>query len=258
MTAAMRRFVLGLALALTSAAVRPPAQAAASHKLGARPRATAVGYTHDAQRVLAQARAAAGGAAWNYLRGWHETGHRDGVAYETWLDPLRFGLRVEVHTPQGLQVHGFNGLGAWKIAPGGEATGTGDEGPVGQARAEAFYGVYGFYFPGRFDAHGDYLGTRQLGGRAFDVVEVKPWSGAARQLWFDRHTHLLARMVDANGPKPVTVELSDYRKVGPVKVAFRYVAQATDEAVAEVRQLDSLAFTPADRAMFSLPRPAGP
>lgn len=253
MTKRARRFALGLALFLAAAAISPSASAAK-----ARPRAKAIGYTRDAQRVLAQARGAAGGDGWNFLRGWHETGRVDGVAYETWIDPVRYGLRVEVHAAGGLQVHGFNGLGAWKIAPGGEATGTGDPGPVGEARAEAFYSIYGFFFPGRFDAHGDYLGTRQLAGRSFDVVEVKPWSGAARELWFDRRTHLLARMVDRAGPKPVTTELSDYRKVGPLKVAFRYVVERGDGAPAQVRQVETLTFTPADRAMFSLPRPATP
>src|SRR5258706_7386833 len=104
----MRRIVLGLALILAPAALPAPAQAAK-----ARPRAAAIGYTRDAQRVLIQARAAAGGAGWNYLRGWHETGHLDGVVFETWLDPLRYGLRAEVHAAKGVAVHGFNGLGAW-------------------------------------------------------------------------------------------------------------------------------------------------
>jgi hypothetical protein len=80
------------------------------------------------------------------------------------------------------------------------------------------------------------------------VVEVKPWSGAARQLWFDRATHLLARMVEADGP---TYELSDYRKVGPVRVPFR-IALVGDPA--RTRQVDTLTFVPADREMFSLPR----
>ena len=246
----MRRTVLGLVLLLAPAFVSAPVRAA--------PRARAhvtVGYSGDAQRVLAQARAAAGGAGWNYLRGWRETGHLGSVAYETWQDPLRYGLRVEAHEADGVHVRGFNGLGAWTIAPSGEARGSGDAGPVGAARTEAFFGVYGFFYPGRFDAHGDYLGVRQSGGRAFDVVEVKPWSGAARQLWFDRRTHLLARMVDASAPGTVTFEFSDYRKVGPVRVAFR-IAVAGDPA--QVRQLDSLTFAPADRAMFSLPRPASP
>lgn len=247
MTAAMRRFVpgllWGLALVLIPVAVCGPAEGAKP-----RPRATAIGYTRDAQQVLARARAASGGAGWNYLRGWHETGHEGATPYETWQDPLRYGLRVEVREADGLHVHGFNGQGAWTIAPSGQAAGTGDAGPVAAARTEAFFGVYGFFYPGRFDAHGDYLGVRQNAGQAYDVVEVKPWSGAARQLWFDRGTHLLARMVEAGGP---TYEFSDYRKVGPVRVAFR-IALAGEPA--RTRQIDALAFVPADRALFSLPR----
>lgn len=243
MTAAMRRFASGLLWGLALLAVPASAEAAK-----ARPRATAIGYTRDAQRVLAQARAAAGGSGWNYLRGWHETGQAGGVAYETWQDPLRYGLRVERHEADGVHVHGFNGQGAWTIAPSGRAEGTGDAGPVAAARAEAFYGVYGFFYPGRFDAHGDYLGVRQVGGRAFDVVEVKPWNAAARQLWFDRRTHLLARAAEAGGR---TLAFSDYRKVGPIRVAFRI---ETEGEPSQTRQIEALTFVPADRAFFSLPR----
>jgi hypothetical protein len=249
MKAGMRRFVLGLLLVLAPAVVCPPADAAKP-----RPRATAIGYTRDAARVLSQARAASGGAGWNFLRGWHETGKLGGAAYETWQDPLRYGLRVEVRAPDGLHVRGFNGQGAWTIAPSGEARGTGDPGPVGLARAEAFFGVYGFFYPGRFDAHGDYLGVRQLSGRAFDVVEVKPWNGPGRQLWFDRRTHLIARMVETGGSAPLTYEFSDWRKVGPVRVAFR-IESPGDPAL--TRQLESLSFVPADRGLFSLPRQPG-
>jgi len=250
----MRRFVTGLSgrlvLLLAAAVICPPAEAAKP-----RPRATAIGYTRDAARVLGEARAASGGAGWNYLRGWHETGKLDGAPYETWQDPLRYGLRVEVRGSDGLHAHGFNGQGAWTIAPSGDAQGTGDPGPVGAARAEAFFGVYGFFYPGRFDAHGDYLGVRQLAGRAYEVVEVKPWNAPARQLWFDRRTHLIARMVETGGPAPVAYEFSDWRKVGPVRVAFR-IAVAGDPA--RTRQVESLTFVPADRALFSLPRPTGP
>src|SRR3569623_1308319 len=69
------------------------------------------GYSRAAARVLNQARAAAGGAGWNTLRGWHETGTRNGVAYEAWLDPVRYGMRVETRTPGGREVRGFTGLG---------------------------------------------------------------------------------------------------------------------------------------------------
>lgn len=211
------------------------------------------GYSRQAQRVLTQARAATGGSGWNFLRGWHETGHEGGAAYEAWLDPLRYGLRVEVHEAGGgVRTHGFNGQGAWQIAPGGVTTGSGDGELVAQARTEAFFGVNGFLFSGRFDAAGRYIGLRQAGGHSFDVVEVKPWGGRARELWFDRRSHLLTRIVERAGPRPTTIEVSDYRRVGPILVAFRFTPDGPD---AQPHTVESLTFLPADRNIFGLPRP---
>lgn len=238
MTTAMRKLVRGVGLALAFAAT-----------------AHAQGYSPTAQQVLARARTAAGGAGWNRLAGWHETGRENGVGYEIWLDPLRYGMRLETHEPAGLRVHGFNGGGDWQIAPGGAVTGLDVTKLVSDTRTEAFFRTYGYFYPGRFDARGEYLGVRNAQNRAFDVVEVKPWGGKPRELWFDRRTHLLGRMVDRSGASPVIVQLSDYRKAGPVRVAFRFTLQDTGQpAAAQERQVESLAFTPVDRTLFSLPR----
>jgi hypothetical protein len=205
-----------------------------------------------ADRVLSAARGASGGAGWRYLRGWHETGKLDGRAYETWIDPLRFGMRTEVHEAAGVRVHGFNGQGDWEIAPDGTATGTGDRVSVDRARTSAFFTGELFLYPGRFEAKVVLVGARQAAGRSFDVLRMEPWGGNAREVWIDRGTHLVARIVDRSGPKPTTVELSDYRKVGPVRVAFHYRIEGADGV--HERQIESLVFAPADRDLFSLPR----
>lgn len=213
------------------------------------------GYSRAAARVLTQARAATGGAGWNTLRGWHETGLRNGVPYEAWLDPVRYGLRLELKTPQGPDVRGFNGFGDWRIAPGGTVTGTDVTNQRSDMRTEAFFDVRGYFYAGRFDASADYVGVRRLGKARYEVVLVKPWNGHARELWFDARTHLLARMVQRADGKAWRV--SDYRKVGPVKVAFRIEAETGAGPIpyAPARQIESLDFKPADRTMFSLPRP---
>lgn len=208
------------------------------------------GYTRQADAVLARGRIAAGGKGWEYLRGWHETGHEGGVAYEAWYDPIRYGMRIERQDGAGKDTHGFNGLGAWRITAAGQVTGTDAPAAVAQARSEAFYGVQAFYFSGRFDAAGRYVGVRKLGARSFEVVEVKPWNGEARELWFDKKTGLLAR----EAARGVTTEFSDYRKVGPVKVAFRAVTDDGTTGGHRERVLESVDFRPADRALFSLPR----
>jgi len=212
--------------------------------------AQAQGYSPEAQRVLAEARAATGGSAWNSLRGWHEVGRKDGRAYEAWFDPLRYGMRVETHEPGGLEVYGFNGAGDWRIFPSGVTTGRDIRKLITETRSDAFFGVRGYFYPGRFDAKAEYVGARTWKGRSFEIVRVKPWAGFARDLWFDRRTHLLGRMVDHEGPKPFSLEFSDYRRVGPVRVAFRIEGEG-----GEVRQIENLDFRPADRALFSLPRP---
>ena len=235
---AARTILLVLTLALTAAA--PAAQAQ---------------YARPAAKVLARARAASGGNAWNYLRGWHETGAVDGAAYERWLDPLRYGMREEIHDASGgVSVRGFNGAGAWRIDAAGQATGGGEPTLVRPERTDAFFGVYAFFYTSRFDARGRMVGARKAGGKAFDVVEVEPWGGTPRELWFDRKTGLLSRIVDRTGARPVTTELSDYRKAGPLKVAFRFVSDDGAPAGHAVRQVQSLDFTPPDRSMFGLPR----
>lgn len=219
--------------------------------------AQAQGYSRTAQRVLAQARQAAGGKGWNALRGWHEVGVQGGARYEAWLDPVRYGLRIETREPAGLAVRGFNGGGDWRISAAGAVTGIDVSKAINPARTEAFYRVHGYFYPGRFDARGDYVGVRKFQGRGFDVVTVKPWGAAPRELWFDRRTHLLGRMVDRSGGKPLAWDFSDYRQVGSIRVAFHVSSEpGAGAAAAEDRQVENLDFRPADRALFSLPRQA--
>ena len=221
--------------------------------------AQAQGYSRTAQRVLAQARAAAGGKGWNSLRGWHEVGVQGGVGgglrYEAWLDPVRYGMRIETREPAGLSVRGFNGGGDWRISAAGAVTGVDVSKAINEARTEAFYRVHGYFYPGRFDARGDYVGVRRFQGQAFDVVTVKPWGAAPRELWFDRRTHLLGRMVDRSGAKLLAWALSDYRRVGAVRVAFRISAEPGAGSTAEERVIETLEFAPVNRDLFSLPRP---
>ena len=234
--------VLALALAFPSAAA---------------PRHAGVGYSRDAQKFLTQARAAAGGDGWGMLRGLHETGHLGAATYESWADPLRYGLRVETRDAAGaISVHGFNGQGDWRIAPGGATTAESDPKAVAQTRTEAFLAAGGYFHTSRFDARADLMGVRNAGGKAYDVVAIEPFGGAPRELWFNRADHLLARIVDRTGAKPVVTDLSDYRKVGPVRVPFRATVEGAAPGSPGDRRVDTVIFTPADRALFSLPRPA--
>ena len=110
-----------------------------------------------------------------------------------------------------------------------------------------------FRSPSRFDVRSVLVGARQHQGRTYDVVKVDPAGGRPRELWFDRRTSLLGLMIESGGPKPLTVEVSDYRRAGPVMIPFRSMISGGDLAGPRQRQIESIDFRPADRALFSLP-----
>jgi hypothetical protein len=247
--------VLILSAVLLATVAEPRAAEAKGHK----GRVMADGYSRSAEDVLAEARKASGGPGWNLLRGIHETGHEKAaggdIRFETWVDPLRYGMRTETHEGAGVRIEGFNGQGDWQILPDGKTVAIDNPAAVDRLRTETFLAAGGIFYTSRFEAHGELIGVKTSGGRSFDVLNVQPWGGTPRELWFDRSSHLLARIVDRTGPQAVTLELSDYRRVGPVKVAFHSVVRGPGAGDVKDRQLDSVVFTPADRSLFSLPRP---
>jgi len=213
-----------------------------------------------AQRVIDRARAVTGGpAGWNGLRGLHEVGEEGGVKIERWLDPLRYGLRQETSAADGGKlVQAYNGAAEWRVLAGGVLTGSDTGLLAAKVRSEAFFGAYGYFYPSRFDLRGSNLGVRKENGRSFEILQVQPAGGVPRELWFDMRTGLLAKMVEAAGEgTPLSIELSDYRQVGAVRVPFRVAMSGGDLAAPRERKLTSVDFRPADRAQFSLP-PAPP
>lgn len=220
--------------------------------------AQAQGYSRAAEAVLSRAFAATGGTGWYLLRGWRETGQQNGRAYEAWIDPLRYGLRSEVREPGGLRIYGFNGQAVWGVGPDGEITAVKDHDTLAKARTEAFFAANGFFFRGRFDGHGEHLGVRQFGGRAYDVLRVQPGGGEPRELWFDQRTHLLRRIVDRTGKRAEALQVSDYRKVGPVLIPFKIAPEGARHGEAAddlAREREHIVFAPTERERFSLNRP---
>ena len=211
-----------------------------------------------AQQVVERARAASGGAkAWNALRGLHEVGEEGGAAYERWLDPLRYGMRVETPGPAAGEklVQGYNGAAEWRILSGGIKTGSDQGEMAARVRTEAFFASYGYFFPSRFDLRGSLLGVRQSQGRSYDVVSIQPAGGVPRELWFDRSNGLLGLMVEPpmGGLPARTTEFSDYRRVAGVLAPHKLTILGGPQRV--VRTLKHVDARPAERDRFSLPPP---
>jgi len=210
-----------------------------------------------AQRVFDRARTASGGAAgWNQIRGVNETGTEAGQPYKRFIDPIRYGLRIETRTPKGPFIQGYNGAGEWRILASGAETGSIEREVLARVRSEAFFGGFYYFFPSRFDLKSDLVGERKMGGKPFDVVRVQPAGGEPRELWFDRKTGLLSQMVGTEGASPLRIEYSDWRKTGPIRLPFHQTATGGGLAAPRERLVQSVTFEAVDRDLFSLPRKA--
>ena len=207
----------------------------------------------SAEAVVAAAKAAMGGSAWDRIEGCHEQGtHGDGaIAYQTWFRLTGYGMRVDGRRGDSVRSNGFNGHVSWRAADGAAPQVSTDEAQLREAVTTAFVSSNGFFFPDRFPAAMRYLREAEHDGRRFDVVEIVPERGRALEYWFDRGDHYLRRVVDPRDA--VTVEAGDYRRVGDLAVAFSLVVSAPDGTVQDRGALTSLVCGPTDAGLFDPP-----
>jgi len=172
--------------------------------------------TERANSLIAAAKQATGGSAWDKAVTWHETGQvkAGGLSgnYESWedLDSLHNSGSYVLGPVSGSQ--GWDGKLAWttdntkevRIESSGEA--------VAQAIQDAYRGGYGFFFAERFPSTREYMGTRQADGATYAVVKITPQGAEPFEVWFDEATHLIAREVQLTGTQPHTFILADFAR----------------------------------------------
>ena len=185
-----------------------------------------------ADSLIAAAKAASGGAAWDRIATWHETGHitAGGLSgtYESWIDfrHPREAATYKLGPTSGAE--GYDGHVTWttdsstptQVETGGEA--------MAGALQQLYLFTYAFYFPDRMRAKRSLAGMRQADGRSFDAVRVEPAGADPVELWFDRTTHLLDREVQLTGAQPQTFLLSNYISIGDIKVPARSITRTAD------------------------------
>lgn len=213
----------------------------------------AAGTADPAQAVLAAAKAATGGTAWDRITGWHERGHHDGASYDTLLDFRRWGYRFATTRDGKTRVNGFNGSVVWNQGPDGKVTTKRDAASLADARQSAYVSTFAFLRPDRFPARFEYLGVQADGAASFDVIRVTPQGVAPMEIWVDRKTHLFTRFIDRSRPRPVTARLSDFRQVGGIRQPFRLEISDGDPAHAQTGVVDSVVLEPVARSMFDPP-----
>jgi hypothetical protein len=207
----------------------------------------------SAVAVIAAAKAASGGAAWDRLAGVAERGTHGGMPYRTWLSFAGYRMRMENGEGASTRVQGFNGSVAWRAQGDGAALASRDPAALREAVTTAFVSNNGYFFPDRFPATSRWLRAETEASRHFDVLEITPQGGRPAEYWFDQASHLLTRVVDRTGTPPVSVEVSDFRRIGGVLAAFHLVVRTMDGTIVDEGQVESVAYGPVDAALFDPP-----
>jgi hypothetical protein len=242
-TAKMKRALLVLSVLLT-AAVAAQAQ-------------------ESAREVLAKAKRASGGAAWDSLTSIHSkivlaAGGMKGTG-ESWEDVLtgraleRFKLGVSAGA------EGFDGRNLWTQDASGQARV--EEG--GDARAEALNSAYrrslAYWFPKRWEAVIEDGDWKQENDRRFRVVRITPHGGRPFDVWIDAKTYLPDRIVKKTAIETRTEYLSDYRDVSGLKLPYASRSTNGETRYDQVIAVQSIELNvPLDEAMFRMPQPPPP
>ena len=183
------------------------------------PRARADHHVSDeAAHLLAAAKEATGGAHWETIVTWYETGRiaKGGVegTFERWLNFVGLRNATTLEFDSSCRCEGWNGNLFWSIGPSGI---------IGSANSpaaitDAYRRTFAYWQPDRFPAKRVYIGTRKLEGKTCEVVKITPKGGEPFELWIDKDTHLILREVDLTGSQSRTRDFSDFREISGIKV----------------------------------------
>jgi hypothetical protein len=210
--------------------------------------------------LLAEMKAACGGAAWDRVQGWHETGRAElpggqSIAYEAWHDigTLRT-VYAQQAGPEAINLSGYDGTQLWRAAPGGQVERTSDPAVLRRKVRDFYVSSFAFFLPERFPATFALLGTRSHEGTDYDVLQVTPANADSVELWVNRATHRIGRIV-APGE---TAELSDYRDFDGLCTATTGRQGDGDPAHAIVLHVEHVTLGPIPAARFAAPEGATP
>ena len=254
-------------VASTSCALRLLLLSAAALQLGGCTSADVEGSPASASsrpaaaNLLARMRQACGGGAWDRVQGWHETGRVDvpgmpGVTYEAFHDIRTLATLYVQRLPGGVERRrGYDGVAGWRLGPDGAAEINRDPAALRTLRRDLYVSSFGFFFPDRFPAEFEILPQAERDGRVYDILRVTPADADSAELWIDRATDRIGRIVAANE----TAELGDYRSFDGVCTATTGRQSDGDPAHDIVLHVETVTTGPIDPAIFSAPRaPPGP
>jgi hypothetical protein len=177
----------------------------------------------DPRQVLAAARAASGGAAWNQVKSLqiHSTSPTGPVEE---LDDVETGRYITRGTNE---ADGFDGISVWTQGNSGVGYVLGDDNAQFGAVDQSFRVARGWWFPTRRPATIEDGGVQQDGDQTFDTVRITPEGGRPFTLWIDQKTHLVDRDIERSEERTITTHFSDYRRVGDLLLPFTVKSDLT-------------------------------
>jgi len=217
----------------------------------------------DPAAVLAQAKAASGGAAWDALRTQHSkvnihTGGLVGEA-ERWSEFVtgRSSLVFTIGPVTGAA--GFDGKVAWSQDAADRSQAETSDAARELAVNAAYRDRLAFWYPERAPARIAYKERAEADGAFFDVIRVTPEGGRAFELWVNTETKLIERLVEREAQATRTEIYMDLRSVDGVLIPFRVRASRGDRRSDEVVVVDVMEFNkPLDTTRFAQPPPPKP
>jgi hypothetical protein len=209
--------------------------------------------------ILAADKAASGGAAWDgkaTLKAQYDYAGQGMTGKVTSLDDLSRGYWVDdVAVGPATQANGFDGAHAWQKDASGAVTNQ-DGGEQRQlAVNEGYRRANMWWQPGFGGAAIVENGEKSDGGTTYEVLTVTPKDGKDFDAWFDAKTHLLARVVEKQGPQLSTTVYSDYRAVDGVELSYKQTVNIGDAKYDQSVAMTEAAFTPAqDVSAYAAPK----
>jgi hypothetical protein len=208
-----------------------------------------------AAALLKQMRAACGGANWDKVRGWHETGRVDlpngmSARHDAWSDMRLLKTASKASVDGRTMRHvGFDGASVWSLRRDGSVERSAEKPAIAKQRRDAYISSFGYFLPKRFPARAEWLGNKSNAGKNYQVIRMTPRGAAIVDIWIDPQTHLVARF-EADGEH---ADLSDYRTFDGVCTATTGRQGGSDPARTIVLHIEAVDTGPVPAATFSPP-----
>ena len=215
-------------------------------------------HAQDPAEILARAKEATGGPAWDAVRTLHtrihvSTGGLSGTA-DSWEDVRTGRYRATFTLGPVKGAEGFDGKVKWEQDPSGQTLAD----DSGDAREDAANDAYrrslSYWYPERRKAEVSYAGRKEDGGRAFHALRIHPQGGRPFEMWFDAATFLIDREVETTGNETRTTFFSDYRQVQGLKLPFAARSTNGEAKYDQIATVESVELNPSlDEASFRMP-----